>query len=96
MSETQLDRQVRRRLAVLRHAEEVTGNVAMTCRYYGISRPLFYTWLRRFEAEGPDGLKSRSRRPKVSPNATHVSVVGNIIYLRQNYAGGWPVRDTAE
>ena len=29
---------VKHRLAVLRHAEEVTGNVAMTCRYYGISR----------------------------------------------------------
>jgi hypothetical protein len=32
------DRQVRRRLAILNHAEEVTGNVAMTCRYYGVSR----------------------------------------------------------
>ena len=30
------DRQVRRRRAILRHTEEVTGNVAMTCRYYGI------------------------------------------------------------
>jgi hypothetical protein len=29
------DRHVRRRLAILRHAEEATGNVAMTCRYYG-------------------------------------------------------------
>ena len=39
MSEPQLGRQVRRRLAVLRHVEEVSGNVAMTCRDYGISRP---------------------------------------------------------
>ena len=38
MSEPQLSREVRHRLAVLRHAEEVTGNVAMTCRYFGISR----------------------------------------------------------
>jgi hypothetical protein len=37
------DREVRRRLAVLRHVEEVTGNVAMTCRYFGISRQLYYT-----------------------------------------------------
>jgi hypothetical protein len=36
----QLDRQAQRRLAVLRHAEEVTGNVSLTCRYYGISRTL--------------------------------------------------------
>ena len=46
MSDPLLDRQVRRRLAVLRHVEEVTGNVAMTCRYFGISRRLL---LRRAE-----------------------------------------------
>jgi hypothetical protein len=28
----------KRRLAILRHAEEVTGNLSLTCRYYGISR----------------------------------------------------------
>jgi hypothetical protein len=38
MSDPRLDRQVRRRLAVLGHVEEATGKVAMTCRYYGISR----------------------------------------------------------
>jgi hypothetical protein len=53
-----IHRQVRRRLALLRHAEEVTGNVAQTCRYYGINRQCYYTWLRRFEAEGPEGLWS--------------------------------------
>ncbi|MFE2107478.1 hypothetical protein ACFXAF_16605 [Kitasatospora sp. NPDC059463] len=34
----QQDRQAQRRLAVLRHAEEASGNVSQTCRYYGISR----------------------------------------------------------
>lgn len=33
MSEQQLPREVRRRLAIIQHAEEVTGNIAMTCRY---------------------------------------------------------------
>jgi len=27
-----LDREARRRLAIIRHVEEVTGNIAMTCR----------------------------------------------------------------
>ncbi len=36
MSEPLLPREARRRLAIIQHAEEVTGNVAMTCRYYGI------------------------------------------------------------
>ena len=65
MSDPLLDRQVRRRLAVLRHVEEVTGNVAMTCRYFGISRQLYYTWLRRYRADGLEGLRDRSCRPKV-------------------------------
>ena len=88
MSEQTLDRQVRHRLAVLRHAEEMTGNVAMTCRYYGISRATFYKWQHRFEAEGPAGLGDRSRRPKSCPHQTHVDVVGKILYLRQNYHFG--------
>jgi hypothetical protein len=46
-----LDRQVFRRLAVLRHVEEVSGNVAMTCRYFGISRQVYYKWLRRYESD---------------------------------------------
>ena len=88
MSDPLTDRQVRRRLAILRHAEEMTGNVAMTCRYFGISRQVFYTWRRRYDELGLEGLRDRSRRPKVSPNATHVEVVGKIIYLRQNYHFG--------
>jgi transposase InsO family protein len=33
VTERELERQARRRLAVLRHAEEVSGSVAKTCRY---------------------------------------------------------------
>jgi transposase len=88
MTEQVLDRQQKHRLAVLRHADEVSGNVAATCHYYGITRQTFHTWHRRFEAEGVEGLKDRSHRPKTSPNATHTEVVGKIIYLRQNYHFG--------
>ena len=51
MTERELERRAQRRLAVLRHVEEVSGNVAATCRYYGISRQCYYNWLRRCEAE---------------------------------------------
>jgi transposase len=88
MTEQVLDRQQKHRLAVLRHAEEITGNVAATCRYYGITRQTFYTWQRRYDTDGVEGLKDRSHRPKNSPNATHAEVVGKIIYLRQNYHFG--------
>ena len=84
MTEQQLLRMAKRRLAILRHAEEITGNVALTCRYYGISRQCFYTWRRRYDAHGLDGLRDRSHRPLVSHNATRTEVVGKIIYLRQH------------
>lgn len=32
---------IKQRLDITQHAEEVNGNVAATCRYYGISRPRF-------------------------------------------------------
>jgi transposase InsO family protein len=88
MDDREQQRKIRHRLAVLRHAEEVTGNVAATCRYYGISRQCFYKWLRRYEELGEDGLRDRSSAPLRSPNATDVEIVGKIIYLRRNYHFG--------
>jgi transposase len=67
VTEQQLVRMAKRRLAILRHAEEITGNVALTCRYYGISRQCFYTWRRRYDQHGLDGLRDRSSRPRPVP-----------------------------
>jgi transposase InsO family protein len=88
VSEQELQRQAKHRLAVIRHAQEVSGNVAQTCRYYGISRQTYYSWFRRYEEFGLDGLRDRSKRPHVSPGATSHEVVAKIIYLRSNYHFG--------
>jgi transposase len=88
VNERQLDKNAARRLAIIRHAREVTGNVALTCRYYGISRQIFYVWYRRYETEGPAGLRDRSTRPAHCPHETPAEVVEKIIYLRQNYHFG--------
>jgi transposase-like protein len=52
VTDKELDKNAARRLAIIRRAREVSGNVALTCRYYGISRQVFYSWLRRYQAEG--------------------------------------------
>jgi len=88
MDEREQQRKIRHRLGVLRHAEEVTGDVSATCRYYGISRPTFYKWLHRFEELGEDGLRDRSSRPHHSPNATQAEIVSKIVYLRRSYHFG--------
>ena len=84
MDEQEHQRKIRHRLTMIPHAEEVTGNVAMTCRYYGISRPCFYKWLHRYEELGEEGLRNGSSRPLNCPRATKTEVVGKIVYLRQN------------
>jgi transposase InsO family protein len=75
-------------LSVLQHAEEVTGNVSATCRYYGISRPTFYKWLHQFEKFGAEGLRDRSSRPRTCPHQTDGEIVSKIVYLRQHYHFG--------
>jgi transposase InsO family protein len=87
-SERELERRAQHRLAIVEHAEEVTGSVAATCRYFGISRQVFYRWKHRYEDEGLDGLRDRSSKPHRSPNATEVDIVGKIVYLRQTYHFG--------
>lgn len=88
MSEQEIIRLQKWRLGVLHHVEEVTHNVAKTCRYYGIGRTAYYEWYSRYQAEGEEGLRDKSRRPIHSPRATQAEVIAKIIYLRQNYLFG--------
>jgi transposase-like protein len=88
MDEREQQRKIRHRLAVLRHAEDVSGRVAATCRYYGISRPTFYKWRNRLDEDGKQGLRDRSSAPLNSPKLTSSDIVGKVIYLRQSYHFG--------
>src|SRR3712207_1702845 len=50
-----------RRLRVLEHAKE-TGNVAATCRTFGISRTRYYEWRNRAERYGLGAHMPKARR----------------------------------
>jgi hypothetical protein len=60
-----MDRQIRHRLAVLRHADEIFMNVATTSRHHGITRKTFCTWEKRHKSVGEAGLHERSRAPNL-------------------------------
>ena len=81
-------RQVRRRISIIKHASQTTQNVAKTCRYYGISRKTFYKWVRRYEEHGESGLCDQSKRPIRFPRETSKEVVSKVLYLRQTYHFG--------
>jgi len=55
------------------------------CEHYGISRTIGYKWLGRYEAEGVEGLKDRSRRPHTSPTRTCDETVERILEIRRKH-----------
>ncbi|MBK9123500.1 MAG: helix-turn-helix domain-containing protein [Chloroflexi bacterium] len=61
-----MDREQKQRLGWVKLYLE-TGDAGMTCRRCGISRPTLRKWIRRFQAEREDGLRSRSHRPLPTP-----------------------------
>jgi hypothetical protein len=50
-------------MRMLQHAQRLNGNASQTCRFFGVSRALFYFWKQRYEKHGVAGLRDMSRRP---------------------------------
>ena len=81
---THAEREVNRKLRILNHAEEL-GNIAKTCRYFGIPRSLFYVWREAYRQHGNEGLKCKKPIPRTHPNQTPDEIVEKILYLRRKY-----------
>ena len=84
------EREIRRKLKVLRHAEQC-GNTAKTCRYFGVSRSTFYRWQRRYKKFGEAGLKNEKPIPINPANKTPDEIEEKVLYLRKKYHLG-PIR----
>jgi transposase InsO family protein len=83
-------KEAERRRRILQYAEQ-TGNVARTCRYFGIGRASFYRWRLDYLKLGEKGLVPRKTGPKSHPNRTPAVVVEQVLHLRQVYHLG-PMR----
>lgn len=55
------------------------------CRAYGISRKTGYKWLKRYRAQGREGLRDQSRRPRRSPKQTPEEVERLVVEARQRH-----------
>lgn len=71
------------------------GNFRELCREYGISPRVGYKWCRRFEEQGLDGLRDRSRRPKSVPSGLEEQEVCRIVQLRHAHPH-WGARKLQE
>jgi len=61
------------------------------CDRFEVSRPTAYKWVERFEAEGLDGLKERSRAPHSSPHRTPDAIVDLVVKTREKHIDWGPI-----
>jgi len=80
-------RDISRKLRILEHAK-TTGNIAKTCRYFGISRDSFYTWRKAYNKFGETGLINNKPCPENPNRRVDIAIEEKIIYLRTNYHFG--------
>lgn len=69
-----------KRLSVLQLAESL-GNVSEACRRSGLDRTSFYTYKRRFQTHGIEGLKNKPPIHKTHPQTTPPEVVEKVLAL---------------
>ena len=68
-------------------ATEEGAVMSQVCAEFGISRQAGYQRLRRYEAEGVEGLKDRSRAPHHHGLSREAELVVDVLGLREHY--GW-------
>ena len=73
------------RLAFIRELNTELFTITELASEYGISRKTAYKWLERYDADGIDGLRDRSRRPHLSPDATDRELVDVLVALRRRH-----------
>ena len=81
-----LSKEAKRRLSWMDYYFSHGRNVALTCRYFGISRKTFYKWLNRYDKHNLSTLESLSRAP-MSKRKRELSLEqeGRIRTLRKKY-----------
>jgi transposase len=81
---TPKDREIQRKLRILKHAEE-TGHVGRTCRYFGIGRASFHRWMAAREKHGEAALVRDKPIPQIPKNRTPPVIVERVLHLRKTY-----------
>jgi len=78
---------ISRKLKVLNHAKKI-GNIAKTCRYFGICRQTFYMWKKAYEEHGEKGLINNKPCPENHKLRIPKEIEEKIIHLRTTYHFG--------
>jgi len=66
--------------------------VSLVAERYGVARQTVHAWLRRYRAEGLEGLADRSHRPRRCPHQMPPGVEARVCELRRTHPGWGPQR----
>jgi transposase len=75
-------------LAVISDGRSVSG----VAQQWGVSRQSVHTWQARYEADGLEGLRVRSRRPATCPHQMSGAVEAQVLELRRRQPAWGPRR----
>src|SRR2546423_5180790 len=81
------DERLRFVLACLKEEDSMSA----LCRRYGVSRPVGYKWLARYEKSGEAGLADRSCAPRTHPNQVEAELERRILAMRAEHPS-WGAR----
>jgi len=79
------------RLLLVRRIRQEGWRVTEAADAAGVSRQTAYKWLRRYEAEGENGLQDHSSRPHRIPVQTPRRILRRIEQLRRRRRAGWEI-----
>lgn len=77
---------VNERLKFVAEAQRGRRSMVELCEEFGISRKTGYKLVGRYQREGPEGLRDRSRAPKKHPNQTPDEVEAAILRVRKAHS----------
>ena len=66
-------------------SDYLEGRASMTAlwKHYGVSRRIAYKWVSRFEKEGVEGLKDRSRAPHHRPHRVSPEIIELLVRAKK-------------
>ena len=81
---------MKERMRFVTDSERDLYSMVELCERYGISRKTGYKWMDRYEREGPDGLRERSRAPHHCPHRIAADVAAAICVGRRQHPSWGP------
>lgn len=81
-------KQVKRKVFILQFIKNHCTNVTQELKEFGISKSTYYSWKKKFDLEGENGLKRKKPIAYNHPNRVPQEVIEKVIELRKVYQLG--------